>query len=282
MSCTPATTAQTTEVAKFGPSNGFTPQNLTEAMKFCEMLAESSIIPQNFRGKPGDILVAIEWGMEVGLKPMQALNNIAVINGRPSIWGDAALALVRASGLLEYIDERVEGDTAVCRIKRKGEPETIRTFSMEDADRAGLTKKPGPWQQYPKRMLQMRARAWALRDVFPDVLSGIAIAEEAQDIEVEATPAQPAPAIEAKVEKKEEPLYKVVGNLLLDFVDNDAKKAKAFVIETLELPADAELKGKWMQQLSDDELLRIKARIEAERRQARLPIDEGEKCTTES
>jgi len=270
------TTTQTTEIAKFGPSNGFTPQNLSEAMKFCEMLAESSIIPKDFRGKPGDILVAIEWGMEVGLKPMQALNNIAVINGRPSIWGDSALALVRASGLLEYIDEKVEGDTAVCRVKRKGEPETVRTFSMEDADRAGLTKKPGPWQQYPKRMLQMRARAWALRDVFPDVLSGIAIAEEAQDIEVEAMPANPAkdtPAIEAKVEK-DEPLYKVVGNLLLEFVGNDPKAAKKFVKEVLELPEDTELKGKWMAKLTDDELQRIKAKIEAEKRQPALPIEE--------
>ena len=269
------TTTQTTEIAKFGPSNGFAPQNLTEAMKFCEMLAESSIIPKDFRGKPGDILVAIEWGMEVGLKPMQALNNIAVINGRPSIWGDSALALVRASGLLEYIDEKVEGDTAVCRVKRKGEPEVVRTFSMEDAERAGLLKKPGPWQQYPKRMLQMRARAWALRDTFPDVLSGIAIAEEVQDIEVEAMPAKPAPAIEANVEpKKEEPLYKVVGNLLLEFVGNDPKAAKEFVKEVLELPEDTELKGKWMAQLTDDELQRIRARIDAERRQPSLPIEE--------
>ena len=56
---------------------------------------------------------------------------------------------------------------------------------MEDAKRAGLYGKQGPWQQYPKRMLQMRARAWALRDVFPDVLRGVHVAEEAQDLPAE-------------------------------------------------------------------------------------------------
>ncbi|NPA64472.1 MAG: recombinase RecT [Epsilonproteobacteria bacterium] len=267
--------AASNELVKFGPSWGLFPQNLKEAMEFAELLSKSSLIPKHFHGRPGDILVAIEWGLEVGLKPMQALNNIAVINGRPSIWGDAALALVRSSGLLEYIDERIEGDTAVCRIKRKGEPETIRTFSMEDAERAGLLKKPGPWQQYPKRMLQMRARAWALRDVFPDVLSGIAIAEEAGDIEVEAMPSQqPTPAVEMKIERREEPLHKVVGNLLLDFVGGDLEEAKRFAREALGLPEDAKLEGKWLLQLTEDELQRIKARIEAERRQPSLPTEE--------
>jgi len=115
------------------------------------------------------------------LQPMQAMQNIAVINGRPSIWGDAMIALVRACPAFEYINETQTDKEATCVIKRKGEPEAVRTFSMEDAKKAGLMGKSGPWTQYPKRMMQMRARSWALRDVFPDVLKGMICAEEALD-----------------------------------------------------------------------------------------------------
>ncbi len=160
-----------------------TPKNLVEAMQFCDLLAKSSIVPKDFQGNPGNILVAVQWGMEIGLKPMQAMQNIAVINGRPSIWGDAAIALVRSSSVCEYVYETVENGVALCRVKRKNEDEQIRSFSFEDASKAGLTNKQGPWKQYPERMLQMRARAFALRDVFPDVLKGISIYEEASDFE---------------------------------------------------------------------------------------------------
>lgn len=158
------------------------PTNMKEAMEFAGLLAKSDIVPKDYQGKPGNVLVAIQWGMEIGLQPMQAMQNIAVINGRPSIWGDAMIALVRACPAFEYITETQTDREATCVIKRKGEPEAVRTFSMEDAKRAGLMVKSGPWTQYPKRMMQMRARSWALRDVFPDVLKGMICAEEAMDI----------------------------------------------------------------------------------------------------
>jgi len=158
------------------------PQTMTEALHFSKLLSESTFVPKDYQRNPGNVLVAMQWGMEIGLSPLQALQNISVINGRPSVWGDAMLALVRGSGLLESIDEQQTDTLATCTIKRKGEAETVRTFGVDDAKKANLWGKAGPWQQYPKRMMQMRARAFALRDVFPDVLKGIHIAEEAQDI----------------------------------------------------------------------------------------------------
>jgi hypothetical protein len=157
------------------------PHTLDEALRFSEILSKSDIVPKDFINKPGNILVAIQWGMELGLKPMQAMQNIAVINGRPSLWGDACMALVRSSPVCDYIYETDDGTTATCRAKRKGSDEEIRTFSIEDAAKAGLANKPGPWTQYPKRMRQMRARAFALRDVFADVLKGMPIVEEVID-----------------------------------------------------------------------------------------------------
>jgi len=182
-------------------SFSLTPQSLDEAIRFAEVLSKSSIVPKDFSGNPGNILVAIQWGMELGLQPMQAMQNIAVINGRPALWGDAVIALVKGSPLCEYVVEEDDGHTATCRIKRRGEPEQVRTFSVDDAKQAGLLNKSGPWSQYPKRMRQMRARGFACRDVFPDVLRGMPVAEEVMDIprEKDMGAAQPrsAPALPA-------------------------------------------------------------------------------------
>lgn len=161
------------------------PQTFEQALTFSNYLADSDMVPKDFKGKPGNCLVAIQWGMEIGLKPLQAMQNIAVINGRPSLWGDAVIALVRSSPLCEYIIEEDDGRTATCKVKRRGEPEQSRSFSMDDAKAAGLLGKQGPWTQYPKRMRQMRARAFAVRDVFPDVLKGLPVAEEVMDTPTE-------------------------------------------------------------------------------------------------
>lgn len=164
------------------------PQTFEQALTFSNYLADSDLVPKDFKGKPGNCLIAMQWGSELGLKPLQSLQNLAVINGRPALWGDAVIALVMASPVCEYVTEDDDGETAYCRVKRKGAPEQVRSFSMEDARKAGLSGKQGPWTQYPKRMRQMRARAFALRDVFPDVLRGMPIAEELQDMAA-ATPA---------------------------------------------------------------------------------------------
>ncbi|MGE8282029.1 MAG: hypothetical protein ACN6O2_16540 [Stenotrophomonas sp.] len=173
---------QSTAVAQPRQQFDLSPQTFEQALTFCDYLAGSDMVPKDFKGKPGNCLIAIQWGSELGLKPLQAVQNIAVINGRAALWGDAVIALVRSSPLCEYITESDDGNTATCRVKRRGEDEEIRTFSMADAKTAGLLGKQGPWTQYPKRMRQMRARAFALRDVFPDVLRGMPIAEEIMDI----------------------------------------------------------------------------------------------------
>ena len=168
-------------------SSGFdlSPRNFEQALTFSNYLADSDMVPKDFKGKPGNCLIAMQWGAELGLKPLQALQNLAVINGRPALWGDAVIALVRSSPLCEFVIETDDGHAATCRVKRRGEPEQSRTFSIDDAKQAGLLGKQGPWAQYPKRMRQMRARAFALRDVFPDVLRGLPVAEEIMDAPTE-------------------------------------------------------------------------------------------------
>jgi hypothetical protein len=171
---------------------GFAPANIGEAVQLAEMLARSQMVPKAYQGKPEDILVATIWGREIGLATLQALQNISVINGKPSVYGDAAMALVQASSVCDGVDEYFENEgtpnpIAVCVARRKGRNPVIARFSVEDAKRAGLWGKQGPWQSYPKRMMQMRARGFALRDAFPDVLKGLITAEEAQDYPSEAS-----------------------------------------------------------------------------------------------
>jgi hypothetical protein len=178
------------------------PTNFKEAMEFANLIARTSFVPTQFRGKPEDILVAIQMGSEVGLPPMQALQNIAVINGRPCIWGDASLAIVQQHPDYEYIKEKPlkdsEGDNRgyQCIVKRKGHDEHVSNFTIEHAKKAGLWGKAGPWTTYPSRMLQMRARGFALRDTFSDALKGLNVREEVEDYPnkmVNVTPTQPVP-----------------------------------------------------------------------------------------
>ena len=159
------------------------PKSLTEAMEFSKTLSQSGLVPDAYRGKPANVLVAIQWGYEIGLPPMQALTNINVINGRPSLWGDGLIAVVKMHPNYYGMKEWLEGDTAYCSVKRKVHDtveETIREFSIEDAKRSGLLNRP-TWKSYPKRMLQMRARGFAIRDAFPDAIKGMITTEEAQD-----------------------------------------------------------------------------------------------------
>jgi hypothetical protein len=186
------------------------PSNITEAVEFSERLAASSLVPSSFKGKPADVLVAMQWGYELGLSPLQALQNIAVINGKPSVYGDTLLALVQGHPEYAGHKEWLEGEVAHCLIqRRKGQAviDTERTFSVTDAKRANLWGKGGPWQQYPQRMLQMRARGFALRDAFADALRGFITVEEAQDYPVagkaapkDITPVNPLDAISPQVE----------------------------------------------------------------------------------
>lgn len=171
----------------------FEPNSFQELLLFSDRLARTNFVPKNYRGKPNDILCAIQMGAELGLSPMLSLQNIAVINDRPSIYGDAMLAICKASPLCESIEEYLDGDqsqietlTAICKVRRRGfKNEITGSFSWEDAKKAGLATKAGAWLSYPKRMLQMRARGFALRDAFPDLLNGLITREEANDYQHE-------------------------------------------------------------------------------------------------
>lgn len=163
-------------------------QNIEELWRLAGIFQRSEMVPKAFNSQE-KVMVCLMHGQEVGLSHMAALQSIAVINGRPTIWGDGALGLVQGSGKLEWIKEWYEGDpatdshTAHCHAKRKGSVEVVKnSFSVAEAKKAKLWTKQGPWSDYPFRMLKMRARSWTLRDGFSDTLKGFGITEEVMDI----------------------------------------------------------------------------------------------------
>jgi hypothetical protein len=178
------------------------PQTFDQLITFADMAAKTDFVPKQFQNKPGAIMLAVQWGAELGMPPMQALNSIAVINGRPGIWGDGLIGLCRQSPLCQDIIETIEGEgegrTATCTAVRRNATPVTAKFSIADAKRAGLLSKD-LYKQYPDRMIQNRARGFALRDAFPDVLRGMKTAEELYD-----TP--PDPFVGATLDARPEPI----------------------------------------------------------------------------
>jgi hypothetical protein len=155
------------------------------AKRVAHTLACSNLVPDAYRGKPNDVFVAINMGSELGMEPFQAIQSIAVIEGKPCLYGDGLIGVVRASSKCEWIEETLneDGDVATCRTQRRGDPNpVIASYSIADAVQAGLHNKFN-WKKHPKRMLQMRARAYCLRDAYPDLLKGLGVVEERMDHE---------------------------------------------------------------------------------------------------
>ena len=153
-----------------------------QTLEMCRQLgshyAHTAMVPKAYQGKPEDAAVAIQWGMEIGLQPLQSLQNIACINGTPSLWGDSLIALVKTSGVCKYISTEwdPETQTATVSTQRVGEPEESRSYSWTDAERAGLTGRD-TYKRHPQRMITARARSHVLRDVYADLLKGFQVRE---------------------------------------------------------------------------------------------------------
>lgn len=184
--------AEALEAIPFG-RNGIELTTAGAVWRFAQFLYRAGLAPRGL-DTPQALLVALQYGRELGLTLMQSLQNICVVNGRPCVWGDTLLALCMAHPEWDpaVFHEWSEGDgeayTAYCRVGRIGRQEqVVRHFSVQDAKDAGLWGKSGPWSTMPRRMLQMRARAFALRDTFPDALHGAHATEELIGSEPQAT-----------------------------------------------------------------------------------------------
>ena len=221
------------------PVNAIVPRTLDELARVAAAIIKAGMAPDSYIVEPpkqptkdqideaadktkARIMIGIMKGAEVGIPPISALSTIAIINNRPCIWGDGAVALIQSRNIVDEWEERYEGEeevsdpvsdeygeldyapttrdfsddfTAVCTIWRKGQKKPyIGRFSVRDARRAKLWNNPKklPWVEHPKRMLKWRARAFAMRDGFADCLMGLSIREEVEDMTIEPVATQSA------------------------------------------------------------------------------------------
>ncbi len=159
---------------------------LTDALASAKLIIDSGFGPKDCKG-PAAIVVAVAMGRRLGLDPFTAIHGIAVVNGRPSLFGDALLAVCMNHAEWGDFEEAISGAPltpdwcATCTVTRKGRKPYAGRFSFGEATRAQLAGKQGPWSAQPQRMMMMRARAFALRGAFADALAGFHAREELED-----------------------------------------------------------------------------------------------------
>jgi hypothetical protein len=194
--------------------------DIDSLQRLTNYLHASRMLPQQYN-TPEKIGAGIQYAVQLGFGNtwLLALRQIAVINGTASMFGDLPLALVRNSGQLEAFDEYLvdkdgkriclenknisaEFYAAVCSLKRTGGFQATEIFTVHDAVTAGVWGK-NVWKVYPKRMIQMRVRSIALKNMFADVLNGMSIGEYdfnttiEHAVESEVMPSSPANKLNA-------------------------------------------------------------------------------------
>lgn len=247
-------------------SKGLQLTGLADLYRFAGFIARTPGFAPKGMESAESVCVAIQFGYEIGLSPMQALQSIAVINGRPGIFGDAAKALIESSGLMKDYKQWYEIDgkklttadgysrtptttelkndncTACVLSHRQGRDEPlVHTFSIGDAKLAGLIGKSGPWTNYPSRMLMWRARGYNLRDNFGDVLKGLRLDDELADMAPAETVSTAAATVSGLRNRLAE-LSPVIKETASEIVRTNGETTPDAVIETKAASKPAEEK----------------------------------------
>lgn len=168
-----------------------------------EQVSNTEFVPAALRGKPAAVAAAILFGRELDMPPMQALQQVHVIDGRPSLSAEHKRAMILEKGhLLSVTGDGGQATATGRRLLYRypqtgepvyGEPSTV-TWTLAMATAAGLTGKKN-WQKHPRQMLKARATAELANDLFADITHGLATLEELQDDDAVPSSA-PAPATE--------------------------------------------------------------------------------------
>jgi hypothetical protein len=165
------------------PRHRSMPADMDAKFRLAETMLKSGLCPQNDK-RPltvEQVFIMLQLGDELGVAPMQAVQGIAVVHGRPSVMYQLMLAVVQGSGKLESYREETTEESSTVTVKRRGFADpVVFTFSMQDAVRAQLLSNP-TWKKYPRDMLRNRAGGRALKIAFADVLAGVALEDEAED-----------------------------------------------------------------------------------------------------
>ena len=196
-----------TAVERYSATTGLQPRTLKEANQFAGMLAKSGLLPEALRNKPADVLVVLLTGHRYNLDPMQSINAINVIHGKPVMSADLIRALCMASPVCEYFDLiHSDANKATYEAKRVGRPAVTMSYTIEEARKAGLfERRASLWPKYPADLLRHRCKARIAREVFSDVVLGVYIPDEAADIASSAPEPRRATVVQATAEPVDPP-----------------------------------------------------------------------------
>lgn len=242
----------------------FSPNLYQHYQKVADTLARSNVIPTIYKGKPEDIFVAMAMGYQLGFPVEQSLQDIAVINGRPCLWGDGLMSLALNHPECQSITEEpiLQNNNVIgyrCTVIRRGHEPHTKQFTLQDASVAGLLSRGTVWKSYPERMLQMRARSLALRDKFADALRGLRIAEIEEDdtTVIEAEIVNPGATQTEKV-KNTIKSKKAPTKTTATIIPNEAQWSTEEATQEEELPP-VHNAGKDDEPISDEQIAAIKA-----------------------
>ncbi|WP_051864906.1 recombinase RecT [Streptosporangium roseum] len=247
--------------------------SLPERIQYSQALAVSNLLPTQYRGKPENVLYAIEFGRSLGIEPIAAITGVHIIEGKPSASSGLISALVRRAGhrLRVWVERDANGTllAAIATIIRKDDPdfEFRSTWTMARATSAGLTNK-SVWKNYPEAMLKARAVSEVAREACEEELSGVGYTPEELGAEVNsdgsvvvttaparanqpgqtirdavARPAQAAEDLPAPATATErmisDPQQKKLGALMRAHNITDRNTALAFVADVIGRPVDS-------------------------------------------
>lgn len=234
--------SESTELERRPVNLGSPMTDMDEAYRLSKNLALASLMPDAIRGKPADVLALLMYGQDLGLSPMQAIQGIYVVKGKPQLSGTTWIALARKAGhkvrILESTDELCTVE--ITRVDDTGNPHR-ETFTLQDAVRAGLCHikegkafsrsskgEPMPWESYTRTMLRNRAISGCAKFACPEVALGFGVEGDYDyiaDVAAEVTP----PEVEVETVVDPERVAEEIGNLAQEFDFSE--------------PVDAELVG---------------------------------------
>lgn len=162
---------------------------MTDRIEHAKVVAQSSLIPAEYRGKPADIVWAMDIGDALGVPYTQVMQSMVVARGKMTMSADLMGAVVRRAG--HRLRLREDGDSVTATLIRADDSdyEFTVTWDKAKAQAAGLWGSRGPWQQYPRQMLRARAITEVCRQGASDALAGTVYTPE----EMESTPSRNTP-----------------------------------------------------------------------------------------
>lgn len=173
------------------PADGsFSVQGFEHAQRVAKMLATSDLIPSNYKGKVENCLIALEMANRIGASPMMVMQNLHIIQGRPSWSSPFIIASLNNCGRFQPLRFRQIGEPgtdsygyeAVTKDKTGNElVGPAVTWAMVKAE-GWLAKAGSKWKTMPDLMFRYRAAAFFGRLYAPDILMGMQAADEVVDV----------------------------------------------------------------------------------------------------